>query len=54
MTYVEFFTETALENICACLTYIPDRVIYVGDSRKVIRSAKRRRSQRTNWPMEGK
>ncbi len=34
MTYVEFFDKPASENICACLTDIPDRVIYIGDDRK--------------------
>lgn len=28
MTYIEFFDKIASENISACLTYIPDRVIY--------------------------
>lgn len=37
MTYVEFFDKVALENICACLTYIPDRVIYIGDNSKLMK-----------------
>ena len=34
MTYIEFFDKIASENICACLTYVPDRVVYIGDSVK--------------------
>lgn len=30
MTYVEFFDRISSENISACLTYAPDRVIYIG------------------------
>lgn len=30
MTYIEFFTKTATENICACLANVPDRVVMVG------------------------
>ncbi len=36
MTYVEFFDPVAAENVCACLTYAPNRVIYVGDNSKII------------------
>ena len=36
MTYVEFFDKIASENISACLTYVPDRVIYIGDDYKVM------------------
>ncbi|MBR2860899.1 MAG: DUF1887 family protein [Clostridia bacterium] len=32
MTYVEFFDKDATENICACLAYSPNKIIYVGDS----------------------
>lgn len=31
MTYIEFFDESALENISTCLTNKPDRVIYIGN-----------------------
>jgi len=31
ITYVEFFDHAAVENICACLTQVPARVILVGD-----------------------
>ncbi len=36
MTYIEFFDKTSAENICACLTYAPERVIYIGDNLKVM------------------
>lgn len=36
MTYVEFFDRIASENISACLTYAPDRVIYIGDNSKLM------------------
>ena len=32
MTYIEFFDKQSSENISACLTYAPDRVIYIGDN----------------------
>ena len=37
MTYIEFFDKTASENISACLTYAPERVIYVGDNSKLMK-----------------
>lgn len=37
MTYIEFFDTVASENISACLTYAPDRVIYIGDNAKVMK-----------------
>lgn len=37
MTYIEFFDKVASENICACLTYAPDRVIYIGDNAKLMK-----------------
>ena len=37
MTYVEFFDPIAAENVCTCLTYVPDRVICVGYNSKLIR-----------------
>ena len=36
MTYIEFFDPLASENICACLTYAPDRVIYIGGNSKLM------------------
>lgn len=32
MTYIEFFDNVATENISTCLTYHPQRVIYIGDN----------------------
>ena len=37
MTYIEFFDKVASENISACLTYTPNRVIYIGDNAKLIK-----------------
>lgn len=36
MTYIEFFDADALKNVCTCLTYTPQRVIYIGDNAKVM------------------
>ena len=36
MTYIEFFDKIASENVCACLTYTPERVIYIGDDKTLI------------------
>ena len=36
MTYIEFFDETASENVCACLTYAPDRVVYIGEDAELM------------------
>lgn len=35
MTYVEFYDAVSLENIATCLTYMPDRVVLVGDAKQV-------------------
>lgn len=37
MTYIEFFDKTASENVCACLTNPPERLILVGDKQKVLK-----------------
>ncbi len=37
MTYIEFFDEIAAENVSACLTYVPDRVVYIGDRAKLMK-----------------
>ncbi len=37
MTFVEFFDKTATENIGACLTCIPDRVIFIGVNSKLMK-----------------
>lgn len=36
MTYIEFFEKDATENICACLTKAPERLILLGDNRKLM------------------
>ena len=36
MTYIEFFDINVAENICACLAKIPDRVVLIGSSRKIL------------------
>ena len=38
MTYIEFFDRVAAENISACLTYAPDRVVYIGDDADLIKA----------------
>lgn len=37
MTYIEFFDKTPTENICACLSYAPERVIFIGNDGKLMR-----------------
>ncbi len=37
MTYIEFFDKTSSENISACLTYVPDRVIFIGDNARIMK-----------------
>ncbi len=36
MTYIEFFDKTAAENICTSLINPPDKVIFIGDSKKLM------------------
>lgn len=38
MTFIEFFDKTCVENICACLSQIPERVIFLGDKKKELES----------------
>lgn len=38
MTYIEFFDSVSTENISSCLAYVPDKVIYLGDSTKKMAS----------------
>lgn len=45
MTYVEFFSTSVAENICACLARKPDRVILVGDKRKQLQNHAQRYQQ---------
>ena len=37
MTYVEFFDRTSVRNICSCLADCPDKVIFVGDNKKLMK-----------------
>lgn len=37
MTYIEFFTEDAVDNICSCLVSMPERVILIGSNRKKLK-----------------
>ena len=37
MTYIEFFDETSTENICACLTNVPERVVLIGNKFKIMK-----------------
>ncbi len=37
MTYVEFFDKTSSENITSCLTFVPDRVVFIGDNSKLMK-----------------
>ncbi len=34
MTYIEFFDKTSVENVGACLSYVPDRAILIGTDEK--------------------
>ena len=36
MTYIEFFDKSSTENIAACLTYSPQRVILIGKKGKLV------------------
>lgn len=40
MTYVEFFEKTAIENICASLIDMPERIIFIGNSSSEKRTKK--------------
>ena len=37
MTYLEFFGNNATENVCSCLSCVPDRVVFVGNNSKLIK-----------------
>ena len=37
MTYVEFFDKTSVKNICSCLADHPDKVIFVGGNKKLMK-----------------
>lgn len=42
MTYIEFFDKDAIENICSCFVHVPEKVILIGDSRKLMEKHKQR------------
>lgn len=42
MTYIEFFDEDAVVNICACLAHAPTRVVLLGDKLKRMQRHARR------------
>lgn len=37
MTYVEFFDKTSVKNICSCLADEPEKVIFIGDNKKLMK-----------------
>ena len=37
MTYIEFFDKNSIENLCACLTMLPEEVILVGDNESAMK-----------------
>lgn len=45
MTYIEFFDENIVDNFCACLSKIPEKVIFVGDDKNRIERYTRRFEQ---------
>lgn len=45
MTYIEFFDKTHTENICACLSRAPERVVMIGKDRKQVEKAIERYSR---------
>lgn len=36
MTFIEFFDKNVAENICTCLSYMPERVILLGDKYELL------------------
>ncbi len=42
MTYIEFFDRESTENICASLTDIPERIVFVGDGSRLMNSYAKR------------
>lgn len=36
MTFIEFYERDTIENLCGCLTKVPDRVVLVGDKKKLL------------------
>ena len=39
MTVIEFFDKNPLENMASALLFAPEKVIFVGDSRKQMQAA---------------
>ena len=37
MTYVEFYDKNSIENICACLSMLPNEVVLVGDNESAMK-----------------
>lgn len=42
MTYIEFFDKDAVENICSCFVHVPEKVILIGDNKKLMEKHKLR------------
>ena len=42
MTYIEFLDRTISENLCASLINVPERVVLVGNSEKLLNKHKKR------------
>lgn len=45
MTYIEFFDKDVCENICSCLVNPPERVILIGDNKKLLEKHAERYSE---------
>ena len=45
MTYIEFFDKDACENICSCVFNPPDRVILIGNNKKLLEKHTERYSE---------
>ncbi len=39
MTYIEFFDKEDSENVCSCLSRMPDRIVFVGNDSNVMQRA---------------
>ena len=42
MTYIEFFDKVSSRNICACLSFAPERVVLIGHKAKLMEKHKQR------------
>ena len=45
MTYIEFFDKDVCENICSCLVNSPERVILIGNNKKLLEKHAERYSE---------